>query len=287
MLALFLVGVPLLLLEIAFGQVYRSGNVVAFGRVNARFRGLGVASILNAFVVATYYNVIIAWILIYFGRSFTADLPFKEAPEAFFDKVKANVGTTWESSDGGIIWLTWGMCTLTWVIVYLCVFRGVNVLGKIVYFTMGFPIIALVVILVRGVTLENALQGIRYYVGTWRGDTLGDAKVWQDAVGQIFFSIGCSFGAFTAYSSYNPRLQNCVSDTWIIALSNSLFEVIAGFAAFGVAGFLNLNPNGVDLGTYSLGFLTYTLSSPFTLYVVIPQLWHKSLAHPSGQSFSS
>jgi solute carrier family 6 GABA transporter-like protein 1 len=88
LLALFFIGIPLLMLEIAFGQgilllllmlkVYRSGNVTAFGRVNERFRGLGFATIVNAYIVATYYNVIVSWILIYFGNSFTNDLPYKE-----------------------------------------------------------------------------------------------------------------------------------------------------------------------------------------------------------------
>jgi solute carrier family 6 GABA transporter-like protein 1 len=43
----------------------------------------------------------------------------------------------------------------------------------------------------------------------------------------------------------------------IIGLSNSIFEIIAGFAAFGVAGFLNLDPDVDKLGTFTLGFFTY------------------------------
>jgi solute carrier family 6 GABA transporter-like protein 1 len=57
------------------------------------------------------------------------------------------------------------------------IFKGVNLLGKIVYFTMVMPIIALAVILIRGVTLENASQGIFYYVGVWRGEILSSPEI--------------------------------------------------------------------------------------------------------------
>jgi solute carrier family 6 GABA transporter-like protein 1 len=36
-----------------------------------------------------------------------------------------------------------------------------------------------------------------------------------------------------------------------------VFEIIAGFSAFGVAGFLRLDPFEDQLGTFTLGFLTY------------------------------
>jgi hypothetical protein len=121
----------------------------------------------------------------YFGRSFTNDLPFQgiDNAKAFFKEVVANAGDTFAESDGKIIWETFGLCTLTWLVVFLCIFKGVNALGKIVYFTMGIPVIALFAILIRGVTLDRASEGIFYYVGVWRGDTLSSPQIWQGAVG--------------------------------------------------------------------------------------------------------
>ncbi|XP_012589921.1 PREDICTED: uncharacterized protein LOC105854560 [Condylura cristata] len=57
---------------------------------------------------------------------------------------------------------------------------------QIVYFTATFPYVVLVVLLVRGVLLPGALDGIVYYLKPdW--SKLGSPQVWIDAGTQIFF----------------------------------------------------------------------------------------------------
>ena len=62
LLAFFLVGLPTLILEISLGQVYQSGNVGVFGKMHARYRGVGVAAVLCGFTLVTYYSMILAWV---------------------------------------------------------------------------------------------------------------------------------------------------------------------------------------------------------------------------------
>ena len=58
----------------------------------------------------------------------------------------------------------------------MCDDSGVCVCFQVVYFTATFPYVVLVVLLVRGVTLEGHLDGIKFYViPKW--DKLLDAKV--------------------------------------------------------------------------------------------------------------
>ena len=65
-------------------------------------------------------------------------------------------------------------------------------------------------------------------------------------------------GYFTSYASYNSKYANAVQDAFIIALSNSAYEILTCFAVFGVIGFLGITPDsGVSLGTFSIGFITY------------------------------
>ena len=257
LIALFFIGIPLLLLEIAMGQTYRSGNYVSFGRINDRLRGLGAGTNINAFIVATYYQIIIAWVLVYFGYSFSSGaLPWAENPADFFDNVVLrNVPV--DKGNWDIVWTSVFLGAVVWFFVFLCLFKGVDSVGKVVYFTTGFPCIILIVLVIRGVTLENAGRGIHFYTGVWNMEQLYTPQIWQAAIGQIFFSIGAGFGTYTTYSSYNPKEQNAVQDCLIVGISNSLFEIIAGFAAFGIAGFLNLDPAKDKLSTFSLGFLTY------------------------------
>ncbi|KAK5627811.1 hypothetical protein RRF57_003526 [Xylaria bambusicola] len=150
-----------------------------------------------------------------------------------------------------------GWSAFIWFLIWFSIFRGVGMTGRVVYFTMGVPIITTLIIVGRATSLENAGVGIRLVWATWRGDQLKSGTVWQTAVGQVFFSTGIGFGYFTSYASYNAKHSNAVIDAILICFSNVVFENVAAFAVFGIAGFLRLWPkDGVRLGAFVVGFLT-------------------------------
>ena len=82
---LIVVGMPLLLLELALGQKLRVGAAGAWKKVNTNsylkmtssfkvhpaLAGVGYGSTIVATIVGCYYNVIIAWCIFYLGSSFT------------------------------------------------------------------------------------------------------------------------------------------------------------------------------------------------------------------------
>ena len=51
LMALFLIGIPLLILEISLGQYYQTGDVGVFGSFHRRWRGVGVSSVACAYMV--------------------------------------------------------------------------------------------------------------------------------------------------------------------------------------------------------------------------------------------
>ena len=63
--------------------------------------------------------------------------------------------------------MNWGMVLclfLSWVISYFCVWKSVKQTGKVVYFTATFPLLMLFVLLIRGITLDGAWDGIYFYM---------------------------------------------------------------------------------------------------------------------------
>lgn len=65
---------------------------------------------------------------------------------------------------GEIIWPLFIFNCITWFIIFLCIMKGVKGVGKVVYVTVTFPILILVVMFVRGITLPGAVDGIYFYI---------------------------------------------------------------------------------------------------------------------------
>ncbi|XP_063397910.1 sodium- and chloride-dependent glycine transporter 1-like isoform X2 [Mytilus trossulus] len=77
-LMLFLLGIPLMFLELAFGQFAALGPAAIFDRFCPLFTGLGYGMIAISGMVALYYTVIIGWCILYLFISFTAVLPWED-----------------------------------------------------------------------------------------------------------------------------------------------------------------------------------------------------------------
>lgn len=277
LLALFFIGIPILILETAIGQFYQTGDAGAFGRVHKRFRGLGLASVFCGFILNTYYCVLIAWVCRMFIYSCAgsegrwAGRSGEDAYDWFLETV-----TGYDSDVNGLNFVPtrlvgWNVLALAfvWLFIYFSLAFGVKWSGRISYVTVGLPIIVLIILLIRGATLPGARDGIRAYIGEWDLSVLSKrGEVWSQAVSQVFFSIGVTLGILTAYASYNERNSPAVANSFIIALSNSFFSFIAGFSVFCTVGYIAFLENksidqlqsiagpGLMFGTYPVALST-------------------------------
>ncbi|XP_023341674.1 sodium-dependent proline transporter [Eurytemora carolleeae] len=170
----------------------------------------------------------------------------------------------------------WGLVLsllLAWIIIFLCLFKGIKSSGKVVYVTATFPYVVLFILLGRAVTLPGADQGIYFYL--YPDPTkLADIKVWEAAATQIFFSLSVAGGGLITLASYNPFHNNILRDTLIVTIGNCLTSFTAGFAIFSVLGFmaleLGLNVEDVVKDGPGLAFIAYP---DLVTRLPLPTLW--------------
>ncbi|XP_017106336.2 sodium- and chloride-dependent glycine transporter 1 [Drosophila bipectinata] len=309
---LVIAGLPLMFMELSFGQYAALGPVAVYRRFCPLFRGLGTGMILVSAIVMLYYNLIIAWTIFYMFASFGTKLPWQNCEPAWStkycfsyaqaDQCEATNGTYYLRTchnatsalennitalaltalkrppaeeyfnnfvlglskgieETGSIKLSLAACLfLAWAIVFLCLCKGVQSSGKVVYFTALFPYVVLVILFVRGVTLPGASTGILFYLTPdWK--QLANAQVWGDAAVQIFFALSPAWGGLITLSSYNKFSNNCYKDSLIVAFCNIATSFFAGLVIFSIIGFLahELNVDVekvVDQGA-GLAFIVY------------------------------
>jgi len=244
-LALIVIGIPMLILEFSLGHYTQRAAPDAFGRANRRFEIVGWWGIFLGFVIITYYPVILAYCMSFLAESvkglFTGgDLPWagqgiagvNKAKSFFFDDY---LGYHEGFSLGSIRWNILVSLVITWMTMYLCIFRGVRLVGRIVWLTVPLPWIMLLILAIRGLTLPGAGEGIAFYLNPdW--SELSKPSTWRFAFGQVFFSLSLAFGVMITYASFLHRKSDLNNNAAIIGLADLATSFVAGLAIFATLG---------------------------------------------------
>ncbi|EHA98645.1 Sodium- and chloride-dependent transporter XTRP3, partial [Heterocephalus glaber] len=246
-------GIPLLYLELAVGQCMRQGSIGAWRTISPYLGGVGMASVVVSFFLSIYYNIINAWGFWYLFNSFQDPLPWSFCPlnanrtgyeeecekasstQYFWYRKTLNVSPSIQET-GAVQWELALCLVLAWLMVYLCILRGTESTGKVVYFTALLPYCVLIIYLVRGLTLHGATNGL-LYMFTPKVEQLANPRAWIDAATQIFFSLGLGFGSLIAFASYSEPSNNCQKHTIVVCLVNSATSIFASVVTFSIYGF--------------------------------------------------
>ncbi|KAL6478528.1 hypothetical protein MHYP_G00119610 [Metynnis hypsauchen] len=294
-------GVPLFLMETAMGQYTQQGSITCWQHLCPLAEGIGYAGQLILLYSCMCYIILLAWALFYLVFSFSSQLPWATCDNPWNTEscifAAKNLSLNWTGQtnstsaatefwerrvlaiSGGIEELgkvNWEilLCLIAmWVICYFCIWKGVKSTGKVVYFTATFPYVMLLVLLIRGLTLPGALQGVFFYVYP-DPQRLADPQVWMEAGTQMFFSYSVAVGSLTALGSYNKYNNNCYRDSIWLCVLNSCTSLVAGFAVFSVLGFMadqqGATVEDVAESGPGLAFIAYPQA---VAMMPLPQLW--------------
>lgn len=193
--------------------------------------------------------------------------------EVYFEKIVLDMS---EGVDIGTSEIKWQLvlCLLfAWIVIFLCLSKGIKSSGKVVYVTATFPYVILLILLIRNATLDGALEGIKFYIIP-DFSKLANSKVWYAAATQIFYSLGVAFGGLETMASYNKFKNNVYRDAVLVACLNCGTSVFAGFVIFSVIGHMSVR-SGIPVSEVAtqgpgLAFIAY----PEGLALMpVSQLW--------------
>jgi len=282
--AFLLLGLPIAWAEWAMG---RRGGQAGFNSAPGIFRAiwpnrsspyLGVLGLLIPVGIYTYYVFIEAWCLYYAWQYLSgmiglgSGLDLGRSPEAYtnfffeFTGQKAD-GANFQRGPGPAT-ITLGICfVLNFVFIYRGLQKGIELVCK--YAIPALFVCALIVLL-RVLTLgtpdpalpeQNVLSGLGFMwnPGTPKAslwESLGNARMWLEAAGQIFFSLSVGFGIIITYSSYLKKNEDVLLSGTTSASGNLFAEVALGGMITIPAAFVFLGAAGAQGSTFDLGFKT-------------------------------
>ncbi|SDI80120.1 sodium-dependent transporter [Proteiniclasticum ruminis] len=221
-----LLGFTLMLAEMTIGRHANSDAYGSYNKIKKGWGFVGGIGILSGFLILSYYSVVGGWVMKYIVASFTGTGTDKAA---FFGNF---ISSPVEPLVYHLIFMG-----LTAIIVIRGISGGIEKASK---FLMPALFALLLVTVIRSVTLDGAMEGIKYFVTpNFSEITL---KVVIAALGQVFFSLSLGMGIMVTYGSYLRKDEDMEKDAFIIPSLDSLVAILAGFAILPAVFALGFKP---------------------------------------------
>ncbi len=233
-----ILGVPVMITEMSLGRKTGKNPVLAYDTIHPHARIVGCFGVLAAFVILSYYAIIGGWIIKYFASYATTFQP------------PADFGAFTAKPVEPLVWFF-----LFMLITGLICYFGVSGIEKASKFMMPALFIILIIIIVRGVTLPGAGEGLAFIFSP-RFDAFNITSV-SAALGQVFYSLSLCMGITITYGSYLDRDISIPKSCINIAALDTVIAVLAGIAIFPAVFASGLEP----------------ASGPSLIFVTLPKVF--------------
>ena len=247
-------GFIVMLGELALGRKTGQGAVGAYKVLSKKFSWMGWLGIASAFFILFFYCALggycIKYVVVNVGDLFGAG--FGSNGLTGGEVFGAFMGSPVESIIYGLIFVA-----ITMVIVMGGIGGGIE---KVCSIGMPCLFVALIICIIRALTLPGAVDGLKYmFVPGWAvaNGVIAEApsffNVLSTAGGQMFFSLSLGMGAMITYGSYLDKKENLEKNAVLIVVLDTLVALMAGLCV--IPARFALDPEGA-LGGPSLLFIT-------------------------------
>lgn len=248
-------GFTLLMTDVAIGRKTKQSPLTAYGKLNKKWRGLGVIASLVPAIILPYYCAIGGWVVKYLVAYMTGAGAAAAQDGYFTAFISGNVEP--------IIVMAVFLIAVAFV-VYRGVNKGIEAFSKIL---MPVLLVLIVVIAAFALTISHTdadgttrtgLQGLTVYlIPNFDGMTVGKFfTVLLDAMGQLFFSLSVAMGIMITYGSYVRDDANLNTSINQIEFFDTVVAFLAGVmiipAVFAFSGTEGMGASGPGLMFISL-----------------------------------
>lgn len=241
LIAVLLVGIPVMVSEFYIGRKTRSNAVTAFTKLKASpfWKIIGYMGVISALLIMFFYSNVAGWVYSYVFKALRGD--FSNLASLSIENARSIVGNKFSTTVGGayapIIWQ--GIVLL---VVSLILIGGVkNGIERITKTLMPVLFVLLILCSIRALTLGGAKEGLNFLFKVDFSKI--NSSVILSALGLAFFKLSLGMGTMITYGSYFTADNNMIHTSTKVALSDTLVSGLAGIAIFPVVFTFGLAPD--------------------------------------------
>ena len=237
LIALVVLGIPLLFLEGVIGQKFAEPLVTAFGRVaGKKGKFFGWLSVLACLTIGAFYTVLTGWSAAY--TYFTAVDKIPAQSDVFFKEVFLRDSGSLLSF-GGVAWWVLIFSAIVTIFAWYVMSRDIQA-GVERLCSIFLPLLAVLVVLFAAAVafLPGAFTGFAHYL-TPDFSKLSDPKIWLEAFGHLFFSLSLGLGIVTGYSRHADNSVSIPRAMFWVVVGDFVISFVAGLAIFGCVGYMS------------------------------------------------
>lgn len=210
----FAIGLPILFAELTLGRHSHKNPVGAIKAIapTGPWKILGYLGVATGLFILSYYLLIAGWTFGYIFKTLLQN-------PLTFDEFSTNAPLN------AVLYIAFLLMTIG--VVYGGIRGGIERWSKIL-----MPILPLIllIIIIYSLTLEGAMQGVRFYLQPDFSAITGETVM--IALGQAFFANSLGMGAMITYGSYLDKKENIVAAGSIVVVFGIIISFLAGFAIF-------------------------------------------------------
>jgi NSS family neurotransmitter:Na+ symporter len=213
-------SLPLIIAEFALGKSTRLSPIGAISKTaGKKFAWMGAFIAFVSTAIMFYYSVVTGWCIRYLLSAFSGEL-FNTNNHLEY----------WNQFSSGSLPLVFHLIAM--VIGGLVVYKGiVKGIEKANRFLVSTLLIILVILLIRAITLPNAIEGIKYFF-TPKLEYILDYKVWLNALTQNAWDTGAGWGLIMTYAIYMKKKEDIALNAALIGFGNNSVSLLAGITIF-------------------------------------------------------
>lgn len=219
LLAIFVVGIPVMVAEFAVGRATKKNAVGGYRQLAKGWRWLGYSGIIAALFISGYYYIIAGWSLEYFVNSFGS--LYNEGVD--FRTQFGIFQTSWRPLLYMVIFVV-----LTHIIIVRGVQDGIEKASKVM---MPMLFVILIFMAIWVAFMPGAGAGYEFFLKPDFAKAFSADTIFS-AVGQAFFSLSVGMGCMVTYASYFDKKTNLVGTSFSVSLLTLVVAILAGLVIF-------------------------------------------------------